>query len=449
MPQPADDPEDPILFVGDVHLGRRPGGLDAQLAELGLRPSALSPAQALASTVDHAIAVRARAVVFAGDVVESAKDRFEAFPALEAAAARLLGAGIEVVAVAGNHDSIALPRLVARLPAVRLLGAGGKWERMVLAAEGPSRPPVTLCGWSFPSQHYTHDPLDAAGAAAAFVRPERGALLAVLHADLDASASPYAPLRRSRLRQSGADAAFVGHVHAPDPLATEPFGYLGSLCGLDAGEPGVRGPWQVRVGGGVRAQQVALAPIHYDNCALDVTSLAGEDGEVDADSLHQALLHHARAWPVPSAAKLAVLRLTLVGRASVRAAVAALPAILTSSALEGAPRIITRVSIATLPHHDLLSLAAATTPTARLARMALALGLGDAAKLGDSGTLSDAAMFSDAAARLRTDALAFVARSGVGSVKAELPALDIDAVLDDAVLRALDAMLQARREVGR
>ena len=33
--------EDPIVFVGDVHLGRRPTGLDDALADLGLRAAEL------------------------------------------------------------------------------------------------------------------------------------------------------------------------------------------------------------------------------------------------------------------------------------------------------------------------------------------------------------------------------------------------------------------------
>lgn len=430
--------EDPILFVGDIHLGRRPTGLDDALASLGLDPRALSPAAAWRRTVDHALAIGARAVVLAGDVIESSRDRFEAYPALEEGCRRLVEAGVDVVAVAGNHDSVALPRLAARLPGVRLLGAGGRWERLVLAAEGAARPVITLAGWSFPSAHHRGDPLDAPGADVALVRPDTGALVVVLHADLDATGSPYAPTRRSRLAALGADAVLVGHVHAPDPLERRPLGYLGSLCGLDAGEAGVRGPWELRVGGGVRLAQVDLAPIRFANLVVDLGDAAHRAGalataEADSDALHAAIQRAADEAAPTAPCQVQIARVKVVGRGLDRHAIAGLglPFTLPGRA-DRCPTIVTRVHDATLPLIDLDTLSQGTTPSARMARTYRAL-------------LSD----EPQATALLAAAERHLARIGTGQLERDidLPPPDLQAALFEAAKRALDA-LQSAREGG-
>lgn len=427
--------EDPILFVGDIHLGRRPTGFDAPLAQLGLDAHALSPAAAWLRTVDHALQVGARAVVLAGDVIESARDRFEAYPVLEQGCRRLVEAGVSVVAVAGNHDSVALPRLAKRLDGVRLLGGGGRWERMVLPADGPRRPAVTLAGWSFPATHHRGDPLDAPGAEDVLLRPDAGAFLVVLHADLDATGSPYAPTRRTRLASLGADAVLVGHVHAPDPLDRQPIGYLGSLCGLDAGEPGVRGPWEVRVGGGVRVSQVDLAPVRFANLVVDLDAAADHErghqrAETDADALHAAIQQAAEDAAPTASCEVQIARVWVTGRGLARGAVDALGLPFTLPArADRCPTIVTRVDDATLPLLDLDALAEGTTPTARMARTLRTVLAGGA----------DEVALRDAAER-------HLARVGTGMLErdVDLPPPDVQALLAAAAKRALDALLDTR-----
>ena len=117
-----------ILAIGDVHLGTKCSGVPDVVSSWGIHLEELTPAAALELSVDLAIEQKVDAVLFAGDVVESTNARFEAMPPLEASARRLLGAGIEVIAVAGNHDVEALPRLASLLDGFTLLGAGGRWE---------------------------------------------------------------------------------------------------------------------------------------------------------------------------------------------------------------------------------------------------------------------------------------------------------------------------------
>ena len=100
-----------ILAIGDVHLGTTCSGIPDGISSSGIDPEDLTPASALGLSVDFAIEHHLDAVLFAGDVVESTNARFEAMLPLEENVRRLLEKGIEVIAVAGNHDVEALPRL--------------------------------------------------------------------------------------------------------------------------------------------------------------------------------------------------------------------------------------------------------------------------------------------------------------------------------------------------
>ena len=270
-----------LLFVGDIHLGRQP----ARLAGIGPPPKELSPVRAWEEAVRFALAHEVSAVVLAGDVVDNDRDQFEAYGHLERGIQRLTRAGVQVVAVAGNHDGIVLPRLSKALARsdFRLLGEGARWQRIELEVD----PPVDLMGWSFPTRHWKDSPLDSPGLADALTeRRTDASLLAVLHADLDGGASSYAPVPSRELDRHGAvDAWFLGHIHRPHGLAgPRPLGYLGSLVGLDRGETGPRGPWLVTVEGrgSLRARQVQLGPVQWEDAEVDVSDLPeAEDDAVD------------------------------------------------------------------------------------------------------------------------------------------------------------------------
>jgi len=279
-----------ILFVGDVHLGRRPSGLDEILGDHGLRPRALSPAVALDRVTEHACAHPPRAVVFAGDLVDQEDDCFEAYGDLERNVRALRERGIAVLAVAGNHDAKVLPRLIRRVEGVELLGADATWELRALEDDGP---PVDLLAWSFKTSHHSDSPLDAPGLDEALgARRPDARVLGVLHGDLDAGSSRYAPVSRRRLEDLSLDACFLGHVHQPCALSEmeRPLGYLGSLVGLKPTEAGPRGPWRVEVPatGPIRPRQVALSPIRWERFELPLE----EEHAADEDRLHA----HLEAW---------------------------------------------------------------------------------------------------------------------------------------------------------
>ena len=256
-----------LLAVGDLHLGRQPPGLPASLQA---RRDEFSPAAAWQRVVDLARRQSVAAVLLAGDVAESSQDYFEALPRLRTGAAALQEAGIELLAVSGNHDVDILPRLIADVPGARLLGSGGEWQCVQVpgrAAAGAER--VSIWGWSFPDWRVHQSPLAQLPAPSG-----PGPHIGLLHCDRDQSDSPYAPVRSEELRQSGLDAWLLGHIHQPDALdAARPTGYLGSVVGLDAGEPGPRGPWLIEIEAGriQRFEQRAIAPLRWQRLDVDIT----------------------------------------------------------------------------------------------------------------------------------------------------------------------------------
>src|SRR5262245_1795132 len=122
-----------LLCIGDMHLGRRPARLPA---DLEVDASELGPAAAWKRCTAFAIAERVDAVLLAGDVVESANRFFEAFGVLERGVRELEAAGIRTIGVAGNHDVEVLPRLADEIAGFHLLGRGGRWESVEVARDG-------------------------------------------------------------------------------------------------------------------------------------------------------------------------------------------------------------------------------------------------------------------------------------------------------------------------
>ena len=354
-----------ILAIGDIHLGRRP----ARLPD-GLDPRELTPAAAWYGAVEAAIARGVDAVALAGDVVEHPEDLYEAWSDLERGIQRLAEAGIPAVAVSGNHDTTVLPRLADALPDLRLLGRDGQWEEMDLGG-------ARLLGWSFPAPAHPRSPL------ADGLPPRNGPepRLGLLHCDRDQTDSRYAPVRSTELAGAEVDAWLLGHIHAPDDLAgPRPMGYLGSLMGLDPGEPGAHGPWLVTADGeGVRAEQLPLAPLRWESVAVDLTPLTALD-ELDTaiaaaiDARHQQL---AEAGYLPRAVG---CRLRLTGRSDLRRTVADHLASADLRRLQierdGCTWFVEAWRLEARPALDLAELAASSDPAGLLARRLLVLGRG-------------------------------------------------------------------------
>lgn len=359
-----------ILAVGDIHLGRTPSRLPAELAG---RRRDFGPAEAWRRTVEFALREQVRAVLLAGDVVDRDDDFFEAYVALERGVRRLADAGVEVVGVAGNHDVEVLPKLAQELPAFRLLGAGGCWEAVNIGT-GADAGGLAVWGWSFPRRQVFDSPL-------ATLPAERGASLSLglLHCDRDASGGPYAPVTSGELHAAGMDGWLLGHIHAPDALtASSPSGYLGSLSGLHRGETGIRGPWLIDVEGGRidSLRQVPLAPLRWERIDVD---LAGIDEAADAKgrvlaalrAYDSQLVGEQARWPGAKGPDAVGARIRLYGRSGF--GMAALDALRSEGLGDvfvgegGVQYFVTEIDVDTRPEIDLETLARRSDPPGLLA----------------------------------------------------------------------------------
>jgi DNA repair protein SbcD/Mre11 len=372
----------PLLFVGDVHLGRS----SYRLAAAGLDPSLLGPAEAWRRVVRYATSHDVQAVVLAGDLVDQDKDRFEAWGHLQRGVEALISSGVRVLGVAGNHDHIALPRLADRIGDFALLGAGATWELAELDG-------VDLVGWSFPTRHHRDSPLASPGLSEALDARRADALtIGVLHADLDASGSPYASVRRAELAALPVAAWFLGHIHQPQGLGGHPpLGYLGSLVGLDRGETGARGPWLVRPESAstLTVEQLALGPVYWTEVDVDLSELSlGADAH---DLVHSAIesgIADAAAgnpWLADGDFDAVGCSVSFTGRVDRREAVRTFIEKLKPDELvfetRGRRWAVVHMSDRTHPRRDLHALEAERTPLGQIAGLVAALDAGGRAAI--------------------------------------------------------------------
>ena len=415
-----------------MHLGRTPSRLPPDLPAQDLGPAA-----AWRRAVVAAIEEQVAAVLLAGDVVDRDDDFFEAYRALEDGVRRLTVAGIEVIGVAGNHDLKVLPRLTAHIPQFRLLGAGGNWESHSI--EGSEA--VTVWGWSFPAAGAAGNPLQDW----TFNDLNAGINLGLLHCDRDAgSDSRYAPVARAELDRAGLDGWLLGHIHKPDALtAATPSGYLGSLTGLDRGEPGPRGPWLLTLDGGriVEVEHLLLAPLRWEPLEgrLDGIREPADARDRLLEAVQNLDAHVAGFTTPPSAVGLSV---EFTGRTNFGdAALDEIPQDDREHLYTGTANthyFVHRMESATQPDRDLEELAQHRGPIGLLAELLLHLERPD-------GDPERERLLDSARQRLRKQAARTV---WSGLERAGDDALDPTPWLRHAGLRALDRLLAQQRRGG-
>lgn len=445
-----------LLCVADVHLGSVPTRLPAQLQG---RASELGPAAAWRRAVEYALQQQVSAVLLAGDLVDGNNDFFEAFSALRDGVMRLADAGVQVLAVAGNHDTEVLARLVAAVPQVRLVGAGAEWEAVDVA--GPSQSEcVRVVGWSFADRWADRSPLHGSGLSDAVSSPVTDrhpmATIGLLHADRDQSGSRYAPVSSSQLANAPVDVWLLGHVHKPDVSLTRGAwgrgGYLGSLASCDPGEHGARGAWllEIQAGGSVEMRHVPLAPLRWEHVQIDISAFESADQVVgqlvsSVEQLVQGLMAEGahpeavgeNAMTLGLMPEAVGCRVRLVGRSPIRSQIAA--ALLADPPTDnlltvgGVDVFFDRVSLEALPAVDLVELASNADPLGLMAERILALQNPD----------SDLRKRMIDQARPRVEAV-YTERWAKGAPVTSPTDDELAQLLEEAALNSLDALLEQR-----
>jgi len=310
-----------IACIGDIHLGRRPGRLPETLSDHGVNISDLTPAVAWSDAVQWAIDSSVDAVVLTGDLVENEEDRFEAFYHLVAGIEKLFLEKIQVIMVAGNHDCKALPRLVNMIPKVRLLGEKGVWELAEIDLRNNEK--IRFLGWSFPERRYSKNPI--ASLDMDQLKSQSGSscpIIGLLHCDLDLKSSPYAPVTSDDLMHKPVDCWLLGHIHKPEKLSrARPTVRLGSLIGLDPGEPGPHGPWLAEIRGpkDISLNHIPLARLRWEKEDIHIDKIETPDKD-DLEDLFVAEVFrafdriHSRINDGSLYAKVVGCRLKLKGR---------------------------------------------------------------------------------------------------------------------------------------
>lgn len=219
-----------FLCCADVHVGRVSSCLNAPTNV------DLSTMGALTRLVDAAIEGNAAGLLIAGDLFDGLTAFYSHRNAVAAQFERLKEKGIAAVAVAGNHDAVALPAFAKSFPncGLQVIGLGGQWQHVEVAG-------TVVYGWSFPRETYRSNAAQSAN------RPSQSQpVIGLLHGDRGAAVSDYQPFSDKDL-EGKADVWILGHVHLPDTHPTAR--YMSSPQAMDfgPGERGAHGAWWVEV----------------------------------------------------------------------------------------------------------------------------------------------------------------------------------------------------------
>ena len=273
-----------LLLTGDLHLGRTSARLPAGQRGIGRTISAWE------RLVASAIREKVQAVILSGDILDESNKYWEASGPFQAGIEKLAAHNIRTLAVAGNHDADVLPNLAKTLPAeaFTLIGANGIWERVTLEERGT--PALHIDGWSFPSRSFKKDPTRTYSPDTSDTIP----VLGVVHGELGATESPYAPLSLSRLQQLPVDGWLLGHIHKPSFTSSSPWVLMpGSPHPLDPGEPGVHHAWITETDHGTLTppRPCCTAALHYRTVELELRP----DDLPSVDWIHSRLREKIRS----------------------------------------------------------------------------------------------------------------------------------------------------------
>lgn len=360
-----------VLVAGDIHIGR----VSSRVASNDL--DELSARGAWGRIVDLAIAESVDLLCLTGDVTDESNRFWEALGPLERGLRKLEECGIMTLAVSGNHDYDALPRLADQLESdtFKLLGRNGVWERFSFPSADD--PKLHFDGWSFPRERVRTSPVESYDLSNDPAVPT----LAMVHGDLNVADSPYAPLSRQLMLSKSVAGWLLGHIHAPMrdvPDDQQFIVYPGSPQAMDPGETGSHGAVLVTFEHGRRTaiRPIPLSTVRYDSINIDASGID------DLGDLTAKIREEMEAFADQAAnegedrLKHLVLRLSIRGQTAVAQALREEAEQIRDDLrldLSGVQCIIDKVKLHVLPPMDLESLARSNSPKGTLAATLLEL----------------------------------------------------------------------------
>ena len=166
-------------------------------------------------------------------------------------------------------------------------------------------------GWCFPDKRVPINPLDSYSTQDNDVDLHLG----MVHGDLDATNSKYAPLTAESLSKTKVAGWLLGHIHKPELRNTaQPWTlYPGSPQALDPGEAGIHGVWLLDSALDSEPQLIPFSSICYSSFEIDITSC--DDDESIAGYVERELKQHGVeiADQFSSSLGIVSLRPTIIG----------------------------------------------------------------------------------------------------------------------------------------
>ncbi len=299
-------PDFEFLHAADLHLDSPLRGLDADAPAERIRGATR---EALVRLVDLALERRVAFVLLAGDLYDGDWKDWRTGHFLIAQLSRLKRAGIEVIAISGNHDAEQVLTRNLPFPGTML----------------PSRKPdthrlpgleVAVHGQSFATRAVTDN------LARAYPRPVAGWFnIGLLHTACESTDhAPYAPCTEAELAAHGYDYWALGHVHT---RRVERRGdcrivFPGNIQGRHIREEGSKGATLVRVTAGrIEAlEHHALDVLRWKHVHVDASGAADIEAVLARTEL---LLDQAL---IEAEGRLLAVRVTLTGACAAHAAMA-------------------------------------------------------------------------------------------------------------------------------
>lgn len=257
-----------FIHASDLHIDSPMRGLDSYDGA-PVEQLRAATRRALIGLVDLALRERVDLVLLAGDIYDRELGDFRAALFFREQMIRLVGAGILVFIVKGNHDAEGqISKRLPDVPGVHVFSSHAA-EVIDLVDLG-----VAIHGKSFPNRVVSEDLIPS------YHEPVAGRFnIGLLHTSLTGRVGhdPYAPTDVATLSAKNYDYFALGHIHAREVVreANPRIVFPGNLQGRHVGETGSKGCELVIVHGNTitSAEHVSLDVVRWHDLTLDATGL--------------------------------------------------------------------------------------------------------------------------------------------------------------------------------